>query len=504
MVGVLAVVAAVGAGQLVAGLVAPGSSPFFAVADTVIRLSPSWLTEFGKSLGPVLDKLLLQVGVGAALLALGAAAGLLSRREHRRGVAVVVGLGLVAFAAVLFAPAFAPLNLLAPLVSIAVGVGSFRWLHGLASAAARTAGPPTDSGVSRRTVLAGAATGVGVAAVAAGAGGLALGRRVLDSRAQVTAMLRAARPAERAPALPPFADFAQTGTPTFFTSNADFYRIDVALRVPSVSASDWSLRLHGMVDNPISLSFSDLMSRPLVERDITLTCVSNPVGGDLISTARFVGVELRPLLLEAGIRPGADQMFSTSIDGWYTGTPTDVLLEPDRGALLAVGMNGEALPLEHGFPVRMVVPGLYGYVSATKWVVDLEATTFAAKQGYWLQRGWAQKAPIKTQSRIDVPSGFAQVPAGRVTVAGIAWAQPVGVGKVEVRIDGGPWQAAELSAAVNPDTWRMWRTSFELEPGLHQATVRTTDARGVVQTQERADPIPDGASGWPVTAFTVT
>ena len=373
-------------GQLVAGIVAPGSSPFFAVADTVIRLSPSWLTEFGKSLGPVLDKLLLQVGVGIALAVLAVVAGLLSRREPRRGVGVVVALGLVAFVAVMFAPAFAPLDLLAPVVSIAAGVGVFRWLHGLALDAVPEAVPGTD-GVSRRTVLAGAATGVGIAAVAAGAGGLALGRGVLDSRAEVTAMLGSARIAERAPALPPFADFAQTGTPTFFTSNADFYRIDVALRVPSVSASDWSLRLHGMVDNPISLSFADLMARPLVERDITMTCVSNPVGGDLISTARFVGVELRPLLLEAGIRPGADQVFSTSVDGWYTGTPTDVLLEPDRGALLAVGMNGEALPLEHGFPVRMVVPGLYGYVSATKWVVDIEATTFAAKQSYWL-RAW--------------------------------------------------------------------------------------------------------------------
>ena len=501
LVGVLAVAAAVGVGQLVAGFAGPGSAPFVAVADTVIRLSPQWLTEFGKTLGPERDKLALQVGVAVVLLALAVTAGLLSRREPRWGMRIVIGLGLVGFAAVLFAPTFSPLDLLAPLAALGAGGLTFGRLHGLALRAAEPSTVPHD-GPSRRTVLAGAAGGVGVAALAAGAGGWALGRGVVDSRAEVTAMLRSARIAT-APALPPLADFAPTGTPTFHTSNADFYRIDVALRVPSVQAADWSLHVHGMVDRELTLSFSDLMSRPLVERDVTLTCVSNEVGGDLISTARFVGVELRPLLLEAGIRPGADQLFSRSIDGWYTGTPLDVLLEPDRGALLAVGMNGEALPLEHGFPVRMVVPGLYGYVSATKWVVDLEATTFAAKQAYWLERGWAERGPIKTECRIDLPGPFDQVPAGRVTLAGIAWSQHVGVSRVEVRVDGGPWQAAELTTEVSRDTWRMWRTTVDLPPGRHQAEVRATDARGVVQTEVRADPVPDGASGWPVAAFTV-
>ena len=203
---------------------------------------------------------------------------------------------------------------------------------------------------------------------------------------------------------------------------------------------------------------------------------------------------------------GADQLFSTSIDGWYTGTPTDVVLEPGRGALLAIGMNGEALPPEHGFPVRMVVPGLYGYVSATKWVVDLEATTFAdpGRRGYWAERSWAQKAPIKTMSRIDSPQGFAKVPAGRVTVAGIAWAQHRGIDRVEVRVDNGPWQSAELSTEVNVDTWRMWRTDLTLAPGSHNVAVRATDRTGYTQTDMRADPIPDGASGWQSTTFTVT
>jgi hypothetical protein len=208
--------------------------------------------------------------------------------------------------------------------------------------------------------------------------------------------------------------------------------------------------------------------------------------------------------MEAGVRPGADQILSTSLDSWTAGTPTDVVMEPGRGALLAVGMNGEALPPEHGFPVRMIVPGLYGFLSATKWLADIELTTFAAAQGYWLQRGWGQFAPIKTQSRIDSPRGFQQVPAGPVTVSGIAWSQPIGVSRVEVRVDDGPWQDAELAAEVNPRTWRMWRASVELDRGTHRVQSRATDANGVTQPEERVAPIPDGATGWPVVVFTVT
>jgi Oxidoreductase molybdopterin binding domain len=270
-----------------------------------------------------------------------------------------------------------------------------------------------------------------------------------------------------------------------------------------LSAEDWSMRIHGMVGRELTLTFDDLLARPLVERLVTLACVSNPVGGDLISTAMFTGVDLRELLLEAGVQPGADQAFSTSVDGWYTGTPVDVLLESGRGAMLAIGMNGEALPPEHGFPVRMVVPGLYGFVSATKWITDLELTTFDAKAGYWLERGWAERAPIKTQSRIDSPSGFAPVPAGRVTVAGIAWSQPTGIGRVEVRMDGGPWQEAELATEVSGDTWRMWRVGFDVAPGRHTVQSRATDAAGVVQTEALADVVPDGASGWPEVSFSV-
>jgi DMSO/TMAO reductase YedYZ molybdopterin-dependent catalytic subunit len=329
-----------------------------------------------------------------------------------------------------------------------------------------------------------------------------LGGRLQNSQQVVADDLARIPLAERAPAIPADAAFPQFGTPTFLTSNQDFYRIDVALRIPTQAAADWTLRIHGMVDREITLTYADLLARPLVERTITMTCVSNPVGGDLISTANFIGVDLRDILLEAGIQPGAEQLFSTSIDGWTAGTPVDVVLEPDRGSLLAIGMNGEPLPPEHGFPVRMVVPGLYGFVSATKWITDMEVTTFGAAQAYWLQRGWSQRAPIKTQTRIDFPRGFGSVPAGRVTVAGIAWAQHTGIDRVEVRMDGGPWQQAVLSTEVSADTWRMWTADFALAPGSHTVQTRATDRRGVVQTETRADPIPDGASGWPAVIFT--
>jgi DMSO/TMAO reductase YedYZ molybdopterin-dependent catalytic subunit len=273
--------------------------------------------------------------------------------------------------------------------------------------------------------------------------------------------------------------------------------VDISLRLPTQPAEDWSMRIHGMVDEEMTLTFDDLLARPLVERTITMTCVSNEVGGPYVSTADFVGVDLRELLLEAGVRPGADQVFTTALDGDFTcGTPTDVVMEPGRGAMLAIGMNGEALPPEHGFPVRMVVPGLYGFVSATKWLADMELTTFDAKQAYWLRRDWGQRAPIKVQSRIDSPRAFASVPAGRVTVAGIAWAQPHGIERVEVRLDGGQWREAELSTEVSGDTWRMWRLDLDLAPGSHTVQSRATDQQGTTQPEERVMPIPDGATGW--------
>ncbi|MBO0848456.1 MAG: molybdopterin-dependent oxidoreductase [Pseudonocardia sp.] len=519
-IAVLAVAAAIGVGHLVAGLVSPMSSPYQAVADAVVRLAPAPLVEFGKSLAlPGLpagraDKTALLVGVGVVLLAVAVVTGLASRSNARPGRWVLVTLGLVGIAAVFSSPVFALADLVAPAVAMGAGLWSFRWLHERAMAdvvdqnaltgvpRSPTQGAETpDSrrmGTTRRGVL------VGLGAAGAGVGGYLLGAGADVTGTAEPDLVGRLRTASSAPPLPAGADFAAQGTPTFLTANRDFYRIDTALRVPVRAATGWSMRVHGMVQRELTVSYQDLLRRPLVERPVTLTCVSNEVGGDLISTANFAGVELRPLLLEAGVLPGADQLLSTSLDGWTAGTPTDVLLEPDRGALLALAMNGEPLPLEHGYPVRMVVPGLYGYVSATKWLADLELTTFDAAQAYWLERGWAQLAPIKTQSRIDRPRSGASVPAGRLTVAGIAWAQHQGVSKVEVRVDGGPWLPAELSTEVSRDTWRMWRVELTVPPGPHRIESRAANGVGVPQTGARAPTVPDGATGYPEISVTAS
>jgi DMSO/TMAO reductase YedYZ molybdopterin-dependent catalytic subunit len=289
--------------------------------------------------------------------------------------------------------------------------------------------------------------------------------------------------------------FALPGLSPFLTPNGDFYRVDTALVVPQVSPSSWRLRVHGMVDHPVELTYDELLARPMIERDVTLVCVSNEVGGNLTGTATFLGARLADLLREAGVQPGATQLVSRSSDGFTVGTPTSVVLD-GRDALIAVGMNGQPLPVEHGFPARLVVPGLYGYVSATKWVTDLELTTLDAYDAYWVQRGWAKQAPIKTESRIDVPRGGANLAPGTVAIAGVAWAPHRGVSKVEVQVDDGPWQPATLGPSPTDDTWRQWVLSWNATAGSHRLSVRATDGTGAAQTAEFADPVPDGATGW--------
>jgi DMSO/TMAO reductase YedYZ molybdopterin-dependent catalytic subunit len=351
----------------------------------------------------------------------------------------------------------------------------------------------TEQAVDRRSflVLAG-----GTAAVALLGAGFS---RVLEGGSRAVAASRALvrLPMARTASTVSTASLDVPGITPFLTAPDDFYRIDTALVVPQVSTSDWRLRVHGLVEHPFAITFDELLRLPMVETLLTLTCVSNEVGGDLIGNQRWLGHPLRDLLARAVPRPDADMVLSTSADGWTAGTPLDVLTDPGRDALLAVGMGGAPLPVEHGFPVRMVVPGLYGYVSATKWVVDLEVTRFADFKAYWSTRGYSVRAPIKTSSRIDVPRSFAQVKAGtQVPVAGVAWAQDRGIAKVEVRVDGGPWQEARLAAQDNIDTWRQWVWMWQAESGNHQIEVRATDSTGSTQTDRRTPIAPNGSTGW--------
>ncbi|MGF1654832.1 MAG: molybdopterin-dependent oxidoreductase, partial [Actinomycetales bacterium] len=322
--------------------------------------------------------------------------------------------------------------------------------------------------------------------------GQALARRTRDALAS-GAGLRMPAPATPAPPEPAGAEVSPL-TP-FRTPNADSYRIDTALSVPQLPAEDWSLRVHGLVGRELRLDWSDLTSRPTQERWITLVCVSNEVGGELAGNAVWQGTLLADLLAEAGPVQDADMVLSTSVDGYTASTPLEALLEsPD--ALLAYGMNGEPLPLEHGFPVRMVVPGLYGYVSATKWVVDLEVTRFADATAFWTPRGYAERAPVKVASRIDVPRAFEEVAAGRAAVAGVAWSPGPGIQPVEVRVDAGDWQQAALAEVPGPTTWRQWSWAWDATPGTHTLEVRATDSDCTTQTGERAPIKPDGATGW--------
>ncbi|MFR9729761.1 molybdopterin-dependent oxidoreductase [Saccharopolyspora sp. MS10] len=483
--GLLATATALGTGHLAAALFEPRSSPVVAVGNAAIDRTPEAVKQFAIATFGEADKTALLVGMSLVIAVLAITAGLLSRRSPLPGSAIIGAFGLLGIVAVFSRPDLGALAVLAPAVATLAGVASFRLLH-------RAATRPRDTATGRRRFLTTAAALATTAGVTAATGTLLTsGRGADNSRRTIARALTTARPRP----LPPGTDFADAGTPTFLTPNSDFYRVDTALTVPRVDLADWRLRVHGMVDRELDLDFAALTRYPQTTSTITMTCVSNEVGGPYVSTSQFTGILIRDVLLQAGVRPGADQVFSTSTDGFTAGTPTEALLDPRRGALLAYGMNGQPLPDEHGFPVRMVTPGLYGYVSATKWLTDLELTTFD-KPAYWVQRGWGRLAPIKVQSRIDSPSGFARVPAGRTTIAGTAWAQPIGIDRVEVRVDGGPWQDARLSADVNPSTWRMWRAEVELTPGGHTIECRATDRAGTTQTPRRAPVLPDGATGW--------
>ncbi|MBB6351969.1 DMSO/TMAO reductase YedYZ molybdopterin-dependent catalytic subunit [Nonomuraea muscovyensis] len=347
-------------------------------------------------------------------------------------------------------------------------------------------------GFDRRSLLTGVAGGVVVAGASTVLGRMLAGRQAVDVARTGLALPRPATPA--AP-LPAGVDLGINGLTPFITKNRDFYRVDTALVVPQVDPRAWRLRIHGMVDRPIEITYAELLKMPLTEADVTLTCVSNEVGGPYAGNARWLGVRMADVLRGAGLQSGADMLLSTSDDGFTCGTPVDVVMD-GRAALFAVAMNGEVLPVDHGFPVRQVVPGLYGYVSATKWVVDVKVTRFDRDEAYWTPRGWAAKGPVKTQSRIDLPKPGASLAAGPTTVAGVAWAQHTGIDAVEVRVDRGPWRQARLAQVPGPDTWRQWAFDWDAAPGSHTIEVRATDAAGRTQPEQRTPTAPDGATGW--------
>ena len=370
------------------------------------------------------------------------------------------------------------------------------------------AGPPVASPAGggqvgpspRRQFL--VAAGFSVAAAAIGeVGGRSLATRKNVSLAQ--ASLRFPKATEPVAPLPRGVNLPVPGISSFITPNSQFYRVDTAILVPQVDPSNWQLRIHGMVAREVTITFDELLHRPLIEDYITLCCVSNPVDGPYIGNAKWLGASLASLIREARPQRGADQLLSTSVDGFTSGTPLSVVLD-GRDSLLAVAMNGAALPTAHGFPARQVVPGLYGYVSACKWVVDMELTTFAAAQAYWVPRGWSAMGPIKTESRIDVPTDGSSVKAGKVAVAGVAWAQHKGIEAVEVQVDRGPWEEATLAAVPGIDTWRQWVWEWDATPGTHLIQARATDKTGYTQTSGIEDVAPNGATGYPSTQVIVS
>jgi DMSO/TMAO reductase YedYZ molybdopterin-dependent catalytic subunit len=501
--GLVSLAAGLGVAQLVSGLWRDGKSPVVAMGEWTIDHVPRGVKDWAISTFATNDKLALIIGTLIVLVLLSMWLGRLAQHRLRAALVGVGLIGLIGALASLDHVNASAASVLPSLIGAGVAGLALAWLSAwrpgwaVSSGTSGVRARATPVGTDRRSFLL-AATAIGAGAVIAGGVGQALRRRYAVSGARSQLALP---PATDTQVMPSGTDLGVPGAAPFVTPNADFYRIDTALLVPQVSPDHWRLKVHGMVDREMELTFADLLARPMVERDVTLSCVSNEVGGSLVGNAVWRGARLADLLAEAGVQPGATQLFSTSADGWTCGSPVSAIMD-GRDALLAVAMNGEPLPISHGFPVRLVVPGLYGYVSATKWVVDLELTTFD-DVAYWVPRGWAQQAPVKTMSRIDAPR-TEQVSAGTVAVAGVAWAVHRGIGKVEIQVDDGPWQPARLGTVPSDDTWVQWVFEWDARPGDHVITVRATDGAGQLQPEEPADPAPDGAQGWHARRFQVT
>ncbi len=509
--GAASVILGAGVGELVAAVVAPSASPFAVVGGTLIDLAPPWAKGAAIALFGTADKLALLVGIAVVLLVLAAFVGVLELRRPWYGVVVFAAMGAGAGLLAMLRPepvslAWLP-STLAGFTAAAAVAALTQLARRAADASSRAsteagadAAPGDDPSRRRFLAWAGAAAAAGVIAAVAGTA-LQAGSRTVTAVRQA---LKLPTPAVAAPPVPAGAQLDLPGMTPVVTPNASFYRIDTALVVPQVDPADWSLRIHGLVENDVVIGWDELLALPLEESWTTLACVSNPVGGDLIGNAKWLGYPIRLLLERARPTAEADMVLSRSIDGFTASTPLEVLQDAARDAILAVGMNDEPLPAEHGFPVRMVVPGLYGYVSATKWVTELEVTRFDQASAYWTTRGWSAKGPIKLQSRIDLPRSGQGVSAGETTIAGVAWQQHVGIAKVEVQVDDGAWREATLATAISDDTWVQWSIPWQAEKGSHRIRCRATNAKGEQQTDAEAPPAPDGATGWDQLTVDVT
>lgn len=507
LAGVLAALAGLAVGQLVAALGDAAYAPIQVVGASATDLAPIALKEWATSTFGTASKTVVVIVVAIAVLAIAVVAGLVARRRPIVGVALCLGIGLLGALAGLRRPTMDPFAPVPSLVAGVVAAGALLLLIRALSApqagtveassladghiaATDAVAPSPAASPTRRAFLARAGI-VGAVGLAAYAGAQALSSRTRETTARIIAALPT--PASPLPPLPASVNAPVTGIAPFVTPNVNFYRIDTAFTVPNVDAATWSMAFGGMVRRPFTITYAELLEMPMVERDITLMCVSNPIGGGYIGNARWLGTPLMPLLERAGIDAGADQLFSTSVDGWTCSTPLSDLA--DRDPILAIGMNGEPLPADHGYPVRMVIPGLYGFISATKWVTSIEAATYAQMPAYWTVRGWATDAPVLTGSRIDQPNDVAR--PGPQPIAGVAWAMDGnGVSQVQVKIDDGEWIEANLADVPATTTWRQWWLEYDLSPGLHAITVRARNGLGEWQSPDLRDVIPSGATGY--------
>ena len=488
LAGIVAVGIALGATELLAGLLAGAPSVVLEIGSFLISLQPPGAKQIVVDLFGTADKAVLNVAIVTGALVIAAGLGVLARHRPRWAVAGFAAIGLLG----LFASLRDPLvDALLAVLAAALGIGVASWVLSWLLRLAAPSGTAEMPDWGRRRFI---GSTIGVAALAVAGGGV--GRILLNSRADAAPTPGTIPPAvDPVASPPPGAELAVAGISQLVTPNRTFYRIDTNLLTPRLEVGDWSLSVDGMVDNPFSLTYGELLAMEMHEQYVTIACVSNEVGGDLVGNALWRGVRLRELLDRAGVQPGATQVVGHAFDGWTAGFPTAWLDDPDREALVAVAMNGEPLPAEHGFPARLIVPGLYGYVSATKWLTRIGLTTWEAFNGYWVPLGWAKEAPILTQSRIDVPKRGESPSAGQVAVAGVAWAPDRGISKVEVQVDDEPWTAAEVSTPISDATWVQWLYRWEATAGEHLLRVRATDGNGDTQTEKETRPPPDGARG---------